>query len=62
MRQTMAELDPSLLELLVLKYFSGMDSNEIGRTLGLNASTARCRLREARMILARKLMQRGVER
>jgi RNA polymerase sigma factor (sigma-70 family) len=61
MRETMAELDPSLLELLVLRYFSGLDSNEIGRTLGLNASTARCRLREARMILACKLMQRGVE-
>ena len=61
MRETMAELDPSLLELLVLRYFCGLDSNEIGRTLGLNASTARCRLREARMILARKLIQRGVE-
>lgn len=60
-RRTMAELDPSLLELVVLRYFCGLDSNEIGRTLGLNASTARCRLREARMILARKLMQRGVE-
>jgi len=61
MRETMAEMDPSLLELLVLRYFCGLDSNEIGRTLGLNASTARCRLREARMILAKKLMQRGVE-
>ena len=61
MRETMAELDPSLLELLVLRYFCGLDSNDIGRTVGLNASTARCRLREARMILARKLMQRGVE-
>jgi len=61
MRETMAELDPSLLELLVLRYFCGLHSNEISRTLGLNASTARCRLRDARLILARKLMQRGVE-
>jgi len=60
-RETMAELDPSLLELLVLRYFCDLDSNEIARTVGMNASTARCRLREARMILARKLMQRGVE-
>ena len=61
MRETMAELDPSLLELLVLRYFCGLDSNAISRTLGLNASTTRCRLRDARLILARKLMQRGVE-
>jgi RNA polymerase sigma-70 factor (ECF subfamily) len=60
-RRTMAELDPSLLELVVLRYFCDLDSNEIGRTLDLNPSTVRCRLREARMILARKLVQRGVE-
>jgi RNA polymerase sigma factor (sigma-70 family) len=61
MRETMAELDPPLLELLVLRYFCGLDSNAISRTLGLNASTARCRLRDARLVLARKLTQRGVE-
>jgi len=61
MRQTMAELDPSLLELLVLRYFGGLDSNEISRTLDLNASTVRCRLRDARVILAQKLMRRGIE-
>jgi RNA polymerase sigma factor (sigma-70 family) len=60
-RETMAELDPSLLELLVLRYFCGQDSNEIGRTMGLNPSTTRCRLRDARMILARRLLQRGIE-
>ncbi len=60
-RRTLAELDPSLLELVVLRYFCGLDSNEIGRTLDLTASTVRCRLRDARMILARKLLQRGVE-
>ncbi len=61
MRETMAELDPSLLELLVLRYFGGLDSNAISRTLGLNASTTRCRMRDARLILAKRLMQRGVE-
>ncbi len=60
-RRTMAELDPSLMKLLVLRYFCGLDSSEIGRTLDLTASTVRCRLRDARMILARKLLQRGVE-
>jgi RNA polymerase sigma-70 factor (ECF subfamily) len=60
-RRTMTELEPSLLELLVLRYFGGLDSNEIARALDLNASTVRCRLRDARMILAQKLMRRGVE-
>jgi RNA polymerase sigma factor (sigma-70 family) len=60
-RRTVAELDPSLLELVVLRHFCDLDSNEIGRTLDLNPSTVRCRLREARMILAQKLLQRGVE-
>ncbi len=60
-RRTMAELDPSLLELVILRYFCDLDSNEIGRTLDLNPSTVRCRLREGRMILARKLLQRGIE-
>lgn len=60
-RRTMAELDPSVLELLVLRYFCDLDATQIGETQGLNASTVRSRLRQARMILARKLMQRGVE-
>ena len=60
-RRTMAELDPSLLELLVLRYFCDLDATQIGHTQGLNASTVRSRLRQARMILAGKLMRRGVE-
>jgi DNA-directed RNA polymerase specialized sigma24 family protein len=54
-------LDPALLEPLVLRYFAGLDSTEIGSALGLNASTVRSRLREARLALAGRLMQRGVE-
>ncbi len=61
MQQALAELEPSLLELLVLRYFGGLDASEISRTLDLNASTVRCRLREGRMILAQKLRRRGVE-
>jgi RNA polymerase sigma-70 factor (ECF subfamily) len=60
-RQALAELDPALLEPLVLRYFAGLDSTEIGTALGLNASTVRSRLREARLALAGKLMQRGIE-
>lgn len=60
-RRTMAELDPSVLELLVLRYFCDLDATQIGQSQGLKASTVRSRLRQARMVLARKLTQRGVE-
>jgi len=60
-RRTMAQLDPSLLEILVLRYFADLDATQIGEIQGLNASTVRSRLRQARLILARKLSQRGME-
>ncbi len=60
-RRTLVELDPSLLLAVVLRYFCDMSSNEIAKALEWNASTVRCRLREARMILAKKVVQRGVE-
>ncbi len=60
-RATLAELDPNLLQVMVLRYFGALDSKEIGSTLELNASTVRSRLREARMALAGKLRQRGIE-
>ena len=60
-RETLQELDGSLLALLVLRYFCDLNSTEIGKVLDLNQSTVRSRLREARMILAGQLMQRGIE-
>jgi RNA polymerase sigma-70 factor (ECF subfamily) len=60
-RRTLIELDPSLLLAVVLRYFCDMSSNEIADTLGWNASTVRGRLREARTLLAGKLLQRGIE-
>jgi len=60
-RETLQELDDSLLTALVLRYFCDLNSAEIGRVLGLSASTVRSRLREGRMILARRLTERGVE-
>jgi RNA polymerase sigma-70 factor (ECF subfamily) len=60
-RRTLAELDPSLLLAVVLRYFCDMKSQEIAETLEWNASTVRGRLREARMILAGKLLQKGIE-
>jgi RNA polymerase sigma-70 factor (ECF subfamily) len=60
MRQALRGLDGSLLAPVVLRYFCGLDSAEVGEVLGLKASTVRSRLREARMALAGKLIQRGV--
>jgi len=60
-RETLQELDGSLLAPLVLRYFCDLNSTEIGKILDLNQSTVRSRLREARMILARQLTQRGIE-
>ncbi|MEN6427193.1 MAG: RNA polymerase sigma factor [Phycisphaerales bacterium] len=60
-RQTLAELDPSLLQAVVLRYFCDLTSQEIAGIMEWNPSTTRCRLREARLILARKLVQRGIE-
>jgi RNA polymerase sigma factor (sigma-70 family) len=60
-RQTLSELHESLLTIMVLRYFCRLNSTEIGHILALSPSTVRSRLREGRMILAKRLMERGVE-
>ena len=60
-RETLQELDESLLTLLVLRYFCDLNSKEVGEILAMSPSTVRSRLREVRMILAKRLMERGVE-
>lgn len=60
-RESLRKLDRALLGPVVLRYFCDLDSNEIGEIMNVNSSTIRSRLREARMILAKKLMERGVE-
>ncbi|UCG59633.1 MAG: sigma-70 family RNA polymerase sigma factor [Phycisphaerales bacterium] len=60
-RETLRQLDGHLLAPMVLSYFCELDSRGIAEILNLNQSTVRGRLREARMILARRLTQRGVE-
>ncbi|MCX5643410.1 MAG: sigma-70 family RNA polymerase sigma factor [Phycisphaerae bacterium] len=60
-RGALAELDPSLLLIVVLRYFCDLDSKAIGEIVEMNASTVRARLRETRMLLAGKLIQRGIE-
>ncbi|MBN1359782.1 MAG: sigma-70 family RNA polymerase sigma factor [Sedimentisphaerales bacterium] len=60
-RRTLLELDPVRLSVMVLRYFCHLSSQEIAQTMKWNASTVRGQLREARLILAGKLLQRGVE-
>lgn len=61
-RKTMRELDETLLGPLALRYFCGLNSTEVGEILNLSPSTVRGRLRDGRMVLARRLIERGVER
>ncbi len=61
-RNSLQELDESLLAPMVLRYFCDLNSREVGRILALGPSTVRSRLREARMILAKRLIKQGIER
>jgi len=59
-RESLQELDDSLLGPMVLRYFCDLNSKEVAEILGLRPSTVRSHLRKARMILARRLMKRGI--
>ena len=61
-REGLRELEGVYLGPIVLTYFCDLSSQEVGRVLGMNPSTVRSRLREGRMILAKRLMERGIER
>ena len=60
-RESLQKLDDSLLAPIVLRYFCDLNSQEVGEILALSPSTVRGRLREARMILTKRLLERGVE-
>ena len=60
-RECLQELDETLLTPMVLRYFCDLNSKEVGEILALSPSTVRSRQRKARMILARRLIKRGVE-
>jgi RNA polymerase sigma-70 factor (ECF subfamily) len=59
-RESLQKLDDSLLGPVVLRYFCDLNSREVAQILGLNPSTVRSRLREARTILAERLLKQGV--
>jgi len=60
-RESLQELDDSLLMPMVLRYFCDLNSKEVGEILALSPSTVRSRLRAGRMILAKRLIERGIE-
>ena len=60
-RETLQGLDDTLLMPLVLQYFCDMNSKEVGEMLELKPSTVRSRLQEGRMILAKRLIEGGIE-
>jgi RNA polymerase sigma-70 factor (ECF subfamily) len=60
-RECLQELDENLLPPMVLRYFCELNSKEVGEILSLNPSTVRSRLREARTILAKRLIERSIE-
>ena len=60
-QDALRQLDPARLSVMVLRYFCDLSSAEIAEITEQNASTVRSQIREARLILAGKLLQRGVE-
>jgi len=60
-QQALNELAPHLRAVLMLRYFSQLDSTEIARVLSIPDSTVRSRLRVARERLADSLRRRGYD-
>jgi len=57
--QALDRMKPLHRSVLVLRYFQGLDSKEIGRILDMPDSTVRSHLRVARKILADELTRAG---
>lgn len=59
LRQAIAALEDELRLAVVLRYYGGMDSSEIGVALGIPAATVRTRLRRALTLLRQQLRDSG---
>lgn len=59
--QALDALDQDLMTPLVLRYFCDLPSDQIGRILKISASAVRTRLQQARLRLARQLLEKGIE-
>jgi len=60
-RDALQELDVSLIAPLVLRYFCDLNSTQVGEILDLSPSTVRARLRKGRVILAKRLTEKGLQ-
>jgi RNA polymerase sigma-70 factor (ECF subfamily) len=56
LRQAISQLDEPLQQIIILRYYVGIDATTIGSALGLPSATVRTRLRRAIMILRKKLI------
>jgi RNA polymerase sigma-70 factor (ECF subfamily) len=62
MIECLSEMNELLRIPLVMKYYCGFNSNEIGDILKLEAGTVRKRLYDGRIVLAKALMRKGIKR
>lgn len=51
LRHAINTLNPELRQVLILRYYVGLDASEIGVVMSINPSTVRSHLRRARMLL-----------
>ena len=59
--QALDHLDQDLVTPLVLRYFCDLSSGQIGRIMKISASAVRTRLQQARLHLARRMLEKGIE-
>jgi RNA polymerase sigma-70 factor, ECF subfamily len=59
--RALRQLNPAMRSLLVLRYFAGFNSTEIGKMMELPESTVRTQLQAARLELALSLKKAGYE-
>ena len=62
MMECLDEMNESIRVPLVMKYYGGFDSNEIGEILELEPGTVRKRLYDGRIVLAKALLKKGIQR
>jgi DNA-directed RNA polymerase specialized sigma24 family protein len=59
LRAAINMLDAELREVVLLRHYAGLDSNEIGAALALPPATVRSRLRRALGLLRERLSESG---
>ena len=62
MMQCLNDMNELIRTPLVMKYFCGLNSNEIGEILEVEPGTVRKRLYDGRIALAMALQKKGIKR